>query len=174
MYSFLSKIVTLSPQWHILVWSKQLIWWSIVLDAGTLLFHMMGFCIVRQVLVIGNWCGALLTYCRRWWQLLIIAIFGWLLLGTLYLHINPRAPLNHVTVPRVYGGRRVWRSVHHRPVSREYCLMNVALKGRTSSDTLLFLRAEKRLLLLPSQYIPFDLLILYVKPLQPLQIYLQK
>lgn len=82
-----------------------------------------------------------------------------LLLGTLYLHINPRAPLNHViTVPRVYGdgGRRVWRSVHHRPVSREYCLMNVALKGRTSSDTLLFLRAETRkiaiLLLLPSQY----------------------
>ena len=42
------------------------------------------------------------------------------------------------------------------PVSREYCLMNVALKGRTSSDTLLFLRAETRkiaiLLLLPSQY----------------------
>ena len=72
-------------------------------------------------------------------------------------------------------------SVHHRPVSREYCLLNVALKGRTSSDTLLFLRAEKRkiailllLLLLPSQYIPFDLLILYVKPLQPLQIILAK
>ena len=103
--------------------------------------------------------------------------YFWLtFIGTLYLHINPRAPLNHVTVPRVYGGRRVWRSV--RCVSREYCLMNVALKGRTSSDTLLFLRAEKRkiaiLLLLPSQYIPFDLLILYVKPLQPLQIILAK